>query len=227
MPGPKAWIAWSTGKDSAWALHVARERGEVNVVGMLATITEDYQRVSMHGVRDELLEAQAGAAGLPLHRVLIPADCTNEIYADAMRRAMDEANSDGVTHVVFGDIFLEGVRAYREEKLAGVGMHACFPLWGLDTRVLAREMIEGGVRAYITCLDPRKVPKELAGRAYDQSLLKALPETADPCGENGEFHTFAWDCPAFHRPVEVRVGETVERGGFVFTDVLAVEGRGS
>ena len=224
MARPRAWIAWSTGKDSAWALHVARRRDELEVVGMLATVTEDYGRVSMHGVREELLEAQARATGLPLHRVHIPTSCSNEVYEEAMRRAMHVAGAEGVSRVIFGDVFLEGVRTYREERLTEVGMEASFPLWMRDARKLAREMIDGGLRAIVTCLDPRKLPRELAGRSYDEAFLDALPEAADPCGENGEFHTFAWDAPVFDRPIEVRVGETVERGGFVFTDLVPAPG---
>ena len=227
MSSPKAWIAWSTGKDSAWALHVARKRNEVEVVGMLATVTEDYGRVSMHGVREELLCAQAQAAGLPLYRAYIPASCSNDVYEETMRRAMRAAGAEGVTHVIFGDVSLEGVRAYREENLAGVGMEALFPLWMRDARKLAREMIDGGLRAIVTCLDPRKVPRELAGRPYDEAFLDALPRAADPCGENGEFHTFAWDAPVFDGPVSVQVGETVEREGFVFTDLLRAEDGGT
>lgn len=216
----KAWIAWSTGKDCAWALHAARQQDELEVVGMLATITRPYGRVSMHGVREELLAAQAEAAGLPLHRVMIPADCTDEVYGAAMREAMEEARAGGVAHVVFGDVCLEDVRKYREARLAEINMTGCFPLWGRDPGALAREMIAGGLRACVTCLDPRKVPRGLAGRAFDGSFLAALPDGADPCGERGEFHTFAWDGPVFSRPIPVRLGETVEREGFVFTDLL-------
>ena len=220
MRRAKAWLAWSSGKDSAWALHVARQQGQMDVVGLLTTVTAAYGRVSMHGVREAVLAAQAKATGLPLHRVLIPAPCPNEVYEDAMRHAMDKARTEGVTRVIFGDLFLEDIRAYREGKLAPVGMKAVFPLWGPDTRTLAHEMIAGGLRAYITCLDPRKVPREFAGHPFDESLLAALPPGCDPCAENGEFHTCVVAGPMFSRPVGVRVGETVEREGFVFTDVL-------
>jgi len=220
----RAWMSWSGGKDAAWALHEARRPGEVEIVGLLTTITEPYGRVSMHGVREELVRAQADALGLPLRRVLIPAPCSNETYDERMRAALEEALSEGVACMVIGDVFLEDLRAYREQRLAEVGMGARFPLWGRNTTALAREMIAGGLRATVTCLDPRVVPRELAGHAYDEAFLAALPQGADPCGENGEFHTFASDGPMFRRAVEVTVGETVERDGFVFTDLLG--GRG-
>ena len=222
----KAWAAWSSGKDSLWALHVARQSGELEVVGLLTTITGTYARVSMHGVREELLEAQARALGLPVHRVLIPAQCSNEEYEAAMDRAVAEARAAGVRKMIFGDLFLPDVRAYRESRLKGTGIDPDFPLWGRNTAELAREMIAGGVRVYLTCLDPRKLPREMAGRAFDLSFLNDLPPDVDPCGENGEFHTFAWDGPGFARSIEVTVGETVEREGFVFTDVLPARGKG-
>ena len=220
MGNPKAWMAWSSGKDSAWALHLAQQGNEFDVIGLLTTISDSYQRVSMHGVREELLRAQSDALGLPLHAVRIPTPCPNDTYEAAMRAALETARAEGVTHVVFGDLFLEDVRAYRETQLARVGMFGHFPLWGRETGALAREMIAGGLRAYLTCVDPRRVSRELAGRAFDGTLLSALPGGADPCGENGEFHTFAWDGPMFTAPIAVHVGETVERDGFVFTDLV-------
>ncbi len=213
-------MAWSSGKDSAWALHAVRQSREVEVVGLLTTITESFGRASMHGVRQSLVEAQAEALGLPLHRVHISSPCPNEAYDAAMRAALKPASAEGVTQVVFGDIALHDVRAYREERLREVGMEARFPLWMRETASLAREMVGGGLRAYVTCIDPQKLPREMAGRAYDESLLASLPESVDPCGENGEFHTFVWDGPMFAGPIDVRVGETVERDGFVFTDLL-------
>ncbi len=220
---PRAWLAWSSGKDSLWALHLARQSAELAIVGLLATITDPYRRVSMHGVRESLVEAQAAALGLPLHVVRIPSPCSHDEYQARMARAMEEARRSGVTHVVFGDVHLGDVRAYREERLARVNMEAAFPLWGKDTRALAEEIIAGGVRAVVTCLDPRKTPRELAGRAFDHDFLGELPEGVDPCGENGEFHTFAWDGPGFAVPIAVTVGDTVEREGFVFTDVLRAD----
>lgn len=216
----KAWVAWSSGKDSLWALYAARQSSDLQVVRLLTTITETYERVSMHGVREKLLEMQAEALGLPLYEALIPTPCSNETYETVMLRAIEEARRDKITEIIFGDLFLEDVRAYRERQLALTGIKPCFPLWGRNTRDLAREMIEGGLRAYVTCLDPRKLGREFAGRSYDLEFLSRLPEDVDPCAENGEFHTFAWDGPGFARPLDVRVGETVERDGFVFTDIL-------
>jgi diphthamide synthase (EF-2-diphthine--ammonia ligase) len=203
-----------------WALHVLQQSGQAEVAGLLTTVTKPYQRVTMHAVRERLLEAQAEALGLPLHEAFIPSPCSNEQYEAVMGGAIEEAKRAGVSRMVFGDLFLADIRAYRERQLAGAGMEACFPLWGEDTGRLAREMIAGGVRAYITCLDPGKLGRDFAGASYDLAFLESLPEEADPCGENGEFHTFAWDGPGFARPLAVRLGETVERDGFVFTDVL-------
>ncbi len=219
MAKPKALMCWSSGKDAAWALHVARQQDTVQVVGLLTTITEDYGRVSMHGVREDILEAQAEAVGLPITKVYIPAPCPNELYEDKMRTAMTAALSRGVTRVVFGDLFLTDIRDYRAAQLAKVGMQPVFPLWGQPTRKLAAEMVGSGLRARITCLDPGKMPRDLAGAEYDKALLGGLPPEVDPCGENGEFHSCCLDGPMFCRPIKVEVGETVERGGFVFTDL--------
>jgi uncharacterized protein (TIGR00290 family) len=219
MAKPKALMCWSSGKDAAWALHIARQKNQVQIVGLLTTITENYSRVSMHGVREEILEAQAEAVGLPLIRVYIPAPCPNELYEDKMRTAMTAALARGVTRAVFGDLFLEDIREYRAAQLAKVGMQPVFPLWGSPTRKLSAEMIGSGLRARITCLDPGKMPRDLAGAEYDKALLAKLPEDVDPCGENGEFHSCCLDGPMFCRPVKVEVGETVERGGFIFTDL--------
>lgn len=218
--GDKAWISWSSGKDAAWALHAARTTLGLDVTRMLTTVTRDYGRVSMHAVREELVRAQADAVGIPLYTAYIPARCANEDYEKTMRAAIDAARAEGVTKMIFGDLFLEDVRAYRVEKMAGTGIEPVFPLWGSDTRQLAAEMVSAGVRAIVTCVDPRKLSREFAGRQFDESFLAALPDGVDPCGEKGEFHTFAWDGPAFSRPVNVRVGEIVEREGFVFADVL-------
>jgi uncharacterized protein (TIGR00290 family) len=189
------------------------------VVGLLTTVTGVYERVTMHGVREGLLVKQAEAVGLPLLRVVIPPDCTNAIYEEAMERAMAEARTEGVEAVVFGDLFLADVRAYRERQLARVGMRALFPLWDSDTAALAREMIRGGLGARLTCIDPRVMPRELAGHLFDEELLERLPPGVDPCGEKGEFHTFVFAGPMFSASIPVEVGETVERNGFVFTDV--------
>lgn len=216
----RALVAWSSGKDSAWALHEIRRTGSIEVAGALTTITESFGRVSMHGVRREILDAQLAAAGLSLVPVLIPYPCPNEIYEARMDKAMRTAKEGGITHIVFGDLFLEDIRAYREEKLRGMGIKPLFPLWRRPTDILAREMINGGLKARVVTLDPTKVPRELAGHDYDEALLDALPEGVDPCAENGEFHTCAIAGPMFDREIKVTRGETVERDGFVFTDLL-------
>ncbi len=220
MTRPRAWLAWSSGKDSAWALHKARLEDRVDVVGLLTTVTEPFDRVSMHGVRVELLEAQAAAAGLPLVKVAIPAPCPNEVYEQVMARALEQARKEDITQMLFGDLFLEDIRAYREKQLGGTGVEPHFPLWGRPTAELAEEMIDGGLIAHVTCLDPRKVPRELAGRRFDRSLLADLPEGVDRCAENGEFHTCVTAGPMFDKPIATTVGEVVERDGFVFADLL-------
>jgi uncharacterized protein (TIGR00290 family) len=217
---PKAWLAWSSGKDSAWTLHVVRERGELDVVALLTTVNRTHNRVAMHGVRESLLEIQAAAAGLPLIVVPISWPCPNEDYERAMAGAMNRAQSEGVTHMIFGDLFLEDVRRYREENLAKCGITPVFPLWGVSTRQLAAEMMAGGLRSYLTCIDPRKIDRAFAGREWNAALLAELPPETDPCGENGEFHSFAWAGPMFRAPIAVRPGEVVERDGFVFADML-------
>jgi uncharacterized protein (TIGR00290 family) len=220
----QALLAWSSGKDSAFSLHVLRQQGDVEVVGLLTTINEAYDRVAMHAVRRELLEAQAAAAGLPLVSVTIPDRCVNEEYEAAMARAMAGARAQGVTAVAFGDLFLADIRRYREERLRTTGIRPLFPLWGRPTRALAEEMLAAGLRARLTCVDPRALPGSFAGREFDRAFLDDLPAGVDPCGENGEFHTFAWDGPMFAHPVPVRAGQVVSRDGFVFADLLSAEG---
>ena len=220
---PRAWLAWSSGKDSAWALHVSRQRGDVEVVALLTTVNRTHERVAMHAVRETLLDRQAAAAGLPLVKVPIPSPCSNEVYEQAMSEAMARARAEGVWHVVFGDLFLEDVRAYREKQLAGCGMTPIFPLWGVDTHRLAEEMLAGGLSAYLTCVDPRKLDRTFAGRRFDAALLAALPPSVDPCGEKGEFHSFVNAGPMFREEIPVALGEVVERDGFVFADVLPRE----
>ncbi len=219
MAKPRAWVCWSSGKDSAWALHCVRQQGDVEVVGLLTTVTETYGRVSMHGVREEVLHAQAQAAELPLYRVPIPAPCSNTVYEAAMAEAIGRARQQGVTHMVFGDLFLEDIRAYRERQLAGTGLTPLFPLWLRPTAELAREMIGAGLAARVTCLDPKRMPRHLAGHPFDAEFLAQLPPHVDPCAERGEFHTCVTGGPVFCRPISVQVGETVEREGFVFTDL--------
>ncbi|MFA6265497.1 MAG: ATP-binding protein [Pseudolabrys sp.] len=218
---PKALIAWSSGKDSAWALHEARRSGEYDIVGALTTVTDSFSRVSMHGVREELLVAQLDAAGLPSITVRIPYPCSNEIYEAEMAKAMERAQADGVTHVIFGDLFLADLRAWREEKLKAIGMTAVFPLWLRPTDALAREMIAGGVEAHLAVVDMAKLKPSFAGRRFDDALLADLPEGIDPCGENGEFHSFVAAGPMLSRRIPVRRGETVEREGFAFADLLS------
>lgn len=217
---PKLLLSWSSGKDSAWTLHILRQQGVYEIVGLVSTVNTAFNRVSMHGVREELLTAQAHATGLPLWQVPIPYPCPNEVYESAMRDLIVRAKEAGVTHFAFGDIFLQDVRAYRERQLADTGITPIFPLWGLDTHALAKEMIAGGLRAVLTCVDPRQVPESLIGREFDAQLLRDLPPPADPCGENGEFHTFCYNVPCFASPIRVRTGEVVERDGFVYVDVL-------
>ncbi len=221
---PKTWLAWSSGKDSAWALHTVRAGRDpdcaFDVVALLTTVNRTYERVAMHGVRESLLEMQAAAAGLPLVKVPIPSPCSNEVYEQAMSEAMAQARAEGVRHVIFGDLFLEDIRAYRERQLALCDMTPVFPLWGRDTRKLAEDMLAGGLSAYLTCVDPRKLDRAFAGRRFDRELLSALPCEVDPCGENGEFHTFACAGPMFREEIPVASGEIVERDGFVFADLL-------
>jgi len=217
---PKALIAWSSGKDSAWALHEIRRAGEYEVVGALTTVTETFQRVSMHGVREDILYAQHEAAGLPSIIVPIPYPCPNEVYEARMAAALADAKAAGATHVIFGDLFLEDVRAYREQKLAGTGITPLFPLWGKPTAALAREMIDGGLETYLVCVDPKQLSLDFAGRRFDHALLNDLPAGVDPCGEKGEFHSCVVAGPMFSRRIDVSVGETVERGGFVYTDLI-------
>jgi uncharacterized protein (TIGR00290 family) len=216
----QALIAWSSGKDSAWALHEVRRAGEYEVVGALTTVTETLGRVSMHGVREELLEAQLAAAGLAPTRVPIPFPCPNDVYEQRMETTLAAARTAGVTHVIFGDLFLEDVRAYREQKLAGSGITPLFPLWGRPTDALARDMIAAGVEATLVCIDLKQLPRLFAGRRFDAALLAELPSSADPCGEKGEFHSFVAAGPMFAGRIPVQVGETVERDGFAFTDLL-------
>jgi uncharacterized protein (TIGR00290 family) len=218
---PKALIAWSSGKDSAWALHEIRRAGDYDIVAALTTVTDTFSRVSMHGVREELLRAQLKAAGLPSVVVRIPFPCTNDIYEREMAAALEQAKSDGVTHVIFGDLFLADLRAYREKKLAQIGMTGVFPLWLRPTGALAQEMIDAGVEAHLATVDLAKLSSAFAGRRFDNALLSALPQGIDPCGENGEFHSFVSAGPMFTRRIPVAVGETVEREGFAYADLLA------
>jgi diphthamide synthase (EF-2-diphthine--ammonia ligase) len=220
---PKALIAWSSGKDSAWALLETHQSGAFDVVGALTTVTETFGRVSMHGVREDLLAAQLGAAGLAPVRVPIPFPCPNEVYEARMAAAVADAKAAGVTHIIFGDLFLEDVRRYREDKLAGSGITPVFPLWGRPTDVLARDMIDGGVETYLACVDLKQLPIAFAGRRLDHAMLAELPAGADPCGEKGEFHTFVAAGPMLTRRIAIDVGDVVEREGFAFADLLPAQ----
>lgn len=214
-------MSWSSGKDSTLALAEARRDPGLEVVGLLTTVNEDADRVAMHAVRRSVLEAQAEALGLPLHVVLIPQACRNETYEQRMGAAVEAARADGVTRMVFGDLYLADVRAYREQMMAPTGIEPVFPLWGRPTPELARAMLAAGIRATLTCVDPAQLDAGFVGRAFDDALLAELPGGVDPCGENGEFHTFVHDGPGFAHPLDVCVGEVVERDGFVFADVIA------
>ncbi len=202
------------------ALYRTLTARELEVVCLLTTISDQFHRVSMHGVREELLDRQAESIGIPLEKVLIPYPCPNVIYEEKMRKALSLWRGKGVTHVIFGDLFLEDIRKYREANLAQLDLTPIFPVWGRDTASLASEMLKVGFRAIITCVDPKRLDMKFAGRQFDNSLLKDLPPSVDPCGENGEFHTFVYDGPFFREPIPVEVGESVLRDGFQFADVL-------
>ena len=218
---PKALLAWSSGKDSAWTLHSLRQSDEYELVGLLTTFNEAFDRVAMHAVRSELVEAQAQAVGLGLSRVQIPWPCSNKEYEQAMADALNRAKQEqGVTHVAFGDLYLEDIRAYREEKLQGTGITPIFPIWHQPTDRLSREMVQSGLRAIITCIDPKKLSSDFVGRTYDETFLDDLPDEIDPCGENGEFHSYAYSGPMFNESISIAVGEVVERDGFVFADLI-------
>jgi uncharacterized protein (TIGR00290 family) len=216
----KILLSWSGGKDSAWALHLLRRTGNFEVGALLTTVNEKFGRVAIHGFREELLQRQAEETGLPLWRVPLPFPCSNEIYEAQMAEACERAVREGFSGVAFGDLFLEEIRAYRVAKLAATGLEPIFPVWGVPTDQLAREMMTGGLRARLTCVDPGKVPASFAGREWDESLLQELPATVDPCGENGEFHSFAYAGPMFSSPISLVTGERVERDGFVYCDLM-------
>jgi uncharacterized protein (TIGR00290 family) len=214
-------LSWSSGKDSAWTLYQLQRDPNVEVVGLLTTFNSQFNRSAIHGVRQQLLRMQAEAASLPLIEIPLPWPCTNEQYETIMGQALDDARAQlQMDAVAFGDLYLEDIRRYRETQMAGTGLELVFPLWQIPTDQLAQQMISGGLKAVITCLDPRVMPEQLAGYQLSRQLLEELPETVDPCGENGEFHTFAWDGPMFKNPVSVVGGEVVKRDGFVYADLL-------
>jgi len=213
-------LSWSSGKDSAWALHVLRQRPDIEVVRLVTSLNAEANRVAMHAVRRSLLEEQARSADLLLSIVELPWPCSNDQYEALMSQQCARLAADGVQGIAFGDLFLRDVRAYRESRLAGTGIEPLFPIWEIPTDRLAREMISAGLRARVTCVDPRQIDRKFAGREFGLDFLAELPPAADPCGENGEFHTFAWDGPMFGNPIAIESGEVVERDGFVFADLL-------
>jgi uncharacterized protein (TIGR00290 family) len=213
-------LSWSSGKDSAWTLHVLREEPDVEVIGLLTTVNSTHGRVAMHATRLNIVEAQARAVGLPLHVIPLPWPCSNEEYERGMRKAINDGLKSGATHVAFGDLFLEDIRAYRLKQLEGSGIEPLFPIWHEPTELLARRMIDTGVEAVITCVDPNKLPCSFAGRSFDHAFLNELPQDVDPCGENGEFHTCVLTGPMFREPLRAAVGEVVERDGFCFADLV-------
>jgi uncharacterized protein (TIGR00290 family) len=216
----KTWLSWSSGKDSAWSLHVLRQAGGVEVTGLFTTINAAADRVAMHGVRRAVLEAQARAAGLDLHVVDLPDPCLNADYERIMGAFVADARVRSVEAMAFGDLFLADIRAYRERQLAGTGIAPVFPLWGSDTRALADAMVDSDLVAHIACVDPARLDRALAGRPFDRAFLAALPPGADPCGENGEFHTCVTAGPMFRHPIAVRAGAVIERNGFVYADLV-------
>jgi len=216
----KVLLSWSSGKDSAWALHLLRQQPEIEVVALLTSFNSAAGRVAMHAVRRALVDAQASRTGIQQWSVDLPWPCSNAEYEERMRGVCQRAVAEGITAVAFGDLFLQDIRDYRERQLQGTGLEPLFPVWEIPTAQLARDMIAAGVKAKITCVDPAQVDRSFAGRDFDQALLDSLPPGVDPCGENGEFHTFVYDAPVFSRPIEVRLGEIVERDGFVFADVI-------
>jgi len=219
---PKALLSWSSGKDCAWALHLLRQRGDVDVVGLVTTFNEAVGRVAMHGVRMELVHAQAAASRLPLWEVPLPWPCSNDAYEERMRGVIARARAEDIRVFAFGDLHLADVRSYRERQLDATGIEAAFPLWGTtsDTHRLARTMIASGLRATLTCVDPKQLDPEFLGRSFDERLLEDMPSKVDPCGERGEFHTFCHAGPMFDSPIDVAVGERVEREGFWFVDLV-------
>ena len=216
----KTLLSWSSGKDSAWALHTLKQDPGIDLVGLFCTINKEFDRVAMHGVRVELLQKQADSIGLPLEVIEIPYPCSNAEYEKIMGLFVARAQKANIEQFAFGDLFLEDVRHYREEKLKNSGIKAIFPIWGIPTEQLSRDMIRSGLRTVITCIDPRKTPEEFAGREFDEDFLHALPETVDPCGENGEFHSFVFDGPMFKEKIDILVGDIIHRDDFVFADVL-------
>ena len=220
MTRKKTLLSWSSGKDSAWSLHVLGQRPDIEVVGLMTTMNQAYQRIAIHAVRHELLQRQAAAAGLPLRLIDLPYPCSNDQYEAAMETFIAGAKHDGIECIAFGDLFLADIKEYRETRLAGTGITPLFPLWQMPTNELARQMIGEGLCAVVTCVDPQQLSAVFAGREFNEQFLADLPAHVDPCGERGEFHTFAFSGPMFRAPVEIEVGEISEREGFVYADIL-------
>ena len=218
----KILLSWSSGKDSAWALHLLNQQYPGAVSALLTTVNEAMDRVAMHGVRRSVLEAQARAAGLPLHVVHLPHPCPNDVYEAKMRVAIADATANGFTHAAFGDLFLEDIRRYREEKLAGTGLEPLFPVWGIPTSELAEQMIDGGLRARLACVDTRRLDAAFAGREFDRFLLRDMPAGVDPCGERGEFHSCVYAGPMFNEPIDLESGDTHAVAPYVWRDLAVV-----
>ena len=225
MTRKRTFLSWSSGKDSAWALHVLRQQSDLEIAGLFTTVNQVYQRIAIHGVRLELLQRQAAAVGLPLHIIDLPYPCSNSQYEKKMEEFIERSKRQEIECVAFGDLFLEDIREYREAKLSGTGITPLFPLWRTPTDKLAKDMISGGLRALVTCVDPQQLPASFAGREFNEEFLLTLPHHVDPCGERGEFHTFALDGPMFSKPVAVELGEIIEREGFIYADLLPVTDR--
>jgi uncharacterized protein (TIGR00290 family) len=219
----KTLLSWSSGKDSAWALHSLQLDPRIEILGLFTVMNEHHQRVSMHATRPEVLRRQAGAAGLPLQTIFLPDPCTMEQYADTMRVFVSDAVAKGIECMAFGDLFLEEIRNYRVKQLTGTGIEPLFPLWGIPTRELAEQMLLGGLEAYVSSVDLSKLPSHFAGRKWSRALIEEMPRDCDPCGENGEIHTVVTDGPMFEHAIAVRVSEVVERNGFAYADIIAVD----
>ena len=223
MPKKRTLLSWSSGKDSAWSLYQLQQTKDIEVIGLVTTVNQAFDRVAMHAVRRQLLQQQAVVAGLPLYIIEIPYPCSNEDYASRMNQFINQAVAMETDCFAFGDLFLEDVRQYREGNLSTTGIKPLFPLWGIPTPKLAQDMIAAGIKAKLTCIDPNKLNDQLAGHEYNQTLLDLLPPTADPCGENGEFHTFVYDGPMFHQPIRIQTGTIKHRDGYIFTDLLPMD----
>jgi len=219
----KTLMSWSSGKDSAWALYQLQKNPEIELVGLFCTVNREFDRVAMHGVRIDLLKEQAKSIGLPLQIIEIPNPCSNEIYEKIMGEFTRKCIEEKIDHFAFGDLFLKDVRQYREDKLKGTGIKPIFPIWGIPTPELSKKMIASGLRTVITCIDPKQIPENFIGKEFDYNFLDSLPNSVDPCGENGEFHSFVFDGPMFKNKIEIQLGEIVDRDGFVFADIKKID----